>query len=78
MSGVGKVITAPFRAIGSLFTPPKVPPATPAPSRDDVEDRDAVMQRLRKRRGQAANEVLGPGGAEAAIGTSASKMKMGE
>ena len=65
MSAVAKVFKAPFKAIGSLFSPPKAPEVPAAPSRDDVEDADSLISRLRKRRGAGANELLGPGGAEA-------------
>ena len=68
MSAVGKAVLAPFKAIGSLFKPPRSPKVQPAASRDDIEEMDGQLQRLRRRRGAGANELLGPGGAEAMTG----------
>lgn len=72
MSAVGKIakFVSPVIGIASLLKSPKAPAVQMAPARDDVEERDSVLQRLRRRKGAGANELLGPGGAEAAIGTS--------
>lgn len=65
MSGVGKVLAAPFKAIGSLFSTPEAPSVAPTPTVDDVELNAGELRRLRRRRGQGANELLGSSGAEA-------------
>jgi len=49
----------------AFLKPPKVPAMTPPVSRDDAEAGNEALQKLRRRRGQAANELLGPAGAEA-------------
>lgn len=66
---VAKVLIPAYGA-ASLLKAPKAPQVQMAPARDDVEERDSVLQRLRRRKGAGANELLGPGGAEAAIGSS--------
>lgn len=69
MSAVGKAVLSPFKAVGSLFKGPRSPKVQPAASRDDIEETDSQLQRLRRRRGAGANELLGPMGAEAVTGS---------
>lgn len=78
MSGLGKVVAAPFKAIGSLFSTPKAPDVAPTPTRDDVEIASGEMRSLRKRRGGGANELLGEGGAEATGAQAPKKQLTGE
>lgn len=78
MSAVGRLLTTPFRAVGSLFSAPKGPNIAPTPTRDAVEDAVGDMRRLRRRRGGGANELLGPGGAEAGAGQAPKKQLTGE
>lgn len=84
MSGALNVITKPLgKVVGaatSLFTPkaPKIPGAQPTATRDDAADAVARDDELRRRRGSAANLLLGPSGAEAQAGTTATKMLTGQ
>lgn len=65
MSAVGKILAAPFRAIGSLFSTPEAPKVAPTPTIDAVEQDAGIFRKMRQRRGGGANELLGNGGAEA-------------
>lgn len=69
MSKLAQVAVSPFKAVGSLFKGPRSPKVQPAASRDDIEETDSQLQRLRRRRGAGANELLGPMGAEAVTGS---------
>lgn len=48
-----------------LVAKPKMPAAAPTATRDDAAEAAAMDDRLRMRRGSAANEVMGTRGAEA-------------
>ena len=69
MAVVGKVLSAPLKALGLLKTPGKAPTPLPAVTRDDVRDQATQADELRRRRGGAADLLNGAGGAELAGGT---------
>lgn len=80
MSAVGKIIKAPFNAVGAaakaLFSTPKAPVAQPAATRDDAAIAAARDDEVRRRRGGMANQLLGLSGAEA--GVTAAKQLTGQ
>lgn len=78
MSGIGKIVAAPFKAIGSLFSAPKAPDVAPTPTYDDVEAASGEMRRLRRRKGGGANQLLGDNGAEASATQAPLKVLTGE
>lgn len=51
-------------AAGALFGGPKMPAIPATPTVDAVETEFSDIRRLRRRRGQGANQLLGEGGAE--------------
>lgn len=63
--GAASAVASTGLAAASLLKKPKVPALVPTATRDDAGAQDEAVQRLRKRRGAAANELLGPAGAEA-------------
>ncbi|WP_061780762.1 hypothetical protein [Sphingomonas sanguinis] len=69
MNLVGKVITAPLKAIGLIPKTPKLPAPVPTPTRDDAREAVAMDDALRRRRGGAADIVTGRAGAEASAGS---------
>lgn len=64
MKALQSVVSAPFKALGLISKPPKPPAPLPAPTRDDAAAAAMADDRLRKRRGAAADMLLGPAGAE--------------
>jgi hypothetical protein len=66
MKTIGSVVGAPLKALGLVKKPGKAPAPLPTPTRDDVVDRMASEDELRRRRGGAADILTGQGGAEAA------------
>lgn len=69
MAIVGKVISAPLKALGLLKTPGKAPTPIAAVTRDDARDQATQADELRRRRGGAADILTGPSGAEPAGAT---------
>jgi hypothetical protein len=68
MKTVGKIITAPFRLLTPKIKVPKLPAPLPTARREDA-DPSAMLDELRKRRGGAADQITGYGGAEPAVQT---------
>lgn len=68
MNLVGKVVSAPLKALGLIPKAPKLPAPVPTPTRDDAREAVAMDDALRRRRGGAADIVTGRSGAEAAAG----------
>ena len=68
MNTIGKVVRAPLKLLGLVPDTPKLPAPVPTPTRDDARDATATEDRLRKRRGGAADILTGSSGAEAASG----------
>lgn len=68
-------------SVGQLFKKPKAP-ALPAPqpiaTRDDAIAQEQADDAMRRRRGTAANLLLGPQGAEAASSATATKLLTGQ
>lgn len=63
---VGSVVAAPFKAVGSLISGPGKPPVPIAPpTRDDAAAETARDDEIRRRRGAAADMLLGPAAGEA-------------
>lgn len=75
MSKIIPAILSPVIGLSMLLKKkPKAPQVQAAPSRDDFEERDGVLQRLKRRRGSGANELLGASGAEATTGPAPAAM----
>lgn len=63
---VGKVLLSPAASVAGLFKgPPKPQAALPNPTRDDAAAATAREDEVRKRRGSAADMLLGPAAGEA-------------
>lgn len=78
---VGKVLSPIGSIVGGILgttKAPKLPGATPVATRDDAADAQARDDEIRRRRGSAANMLLGPQGAEADAGVTATKMLTGQ
>ena len=68
MALLGKVISAPLKALGIISTPStKTIAALPTVTRDDAAAQIAADDELRKRRGGAADIITGAAGAEAPL-----------
>lgn len=63
MAVIGKVLSAPLKALGLVSTPGKLPNALPAPSTDDAAQQQQADDDIRKRRGGAADIITGASGA---------------
>lgn len=71
VAALGKVISAPLKALGIISTPKvdKTLAQTPLPvaTRDTAAQLIAREDELRRRKGGAADVLTGPGGAEASL-----------
>ncbi len=67
MAIVGKILSAPLKALGLISTPGKPPSALPTATRDEAAAAAMADDELRRRKGGAADIVTGTGGAEAAL-----------
>jgi hypothetical protein len=65
MKAIGSVIAAPLKALGLIPKLPKPPVPTPVVTRDTARDAANAQDRQFSRRGSAADQVTGTGGAEA-------------
>lgn len=70
IQGVGNIVTAPLKLLGILPStkPPALPAPLPTPTRDDARALAQDVDKLRKRRGGAADIVTGASGLEPAAG----------
>jgi hypothetical protein len=78
---VGKIASPVGSIVGGLIgkpKAPKLPGMTPVATRDDAADAQARDDEIRRRRGSAANMLLGPQGAEADAAVTATKMLTGQ
>lgn len=82
MTGVvGKILSPVGSIVGGLLKgpkAPKLPAAQPVATRDDAADAQARDDEIRRRRGSASNMLLGPQGAEADAGSTATKLLTGQ
>lgn len=82
MTGIIKGAISPVVGIakGLIGGSPKIklPGVTPVATRDDAADAVARDDEIRRRKGSASNMLLGSQGAEAAAGTTATKMLTGQ
>ena len=69
MKQVGSLIGAPLKLLGLVPKAPKLPAALPTPTRDDAAGVVANADDLRKRRGGAADVLIGTGGEAAPTAT---------
>lgn len=65
MKAIGSVLRVPLKALGLIPKQPKAPTATAPITRDDAQDSATAADALFGRRGAAADQVTGTGGAEA-------------
>lgn len=72
-------VLSPISNVLSVHAPkaPKQPVAQPVATRDDAIAAAQADDEMRRRRGTAANLLLGPSGAEAAPGSTATKLLTG-
>jgi len=66
VAGLAALIGAGGSVAAAAANKPKPLAPQAAPVRDDVEENASMLEKLRRRKGSGANELLGPGGAEAA------------
>lgn len=67
MAVVGKLLSAPLKALGIVSTPGKPPAPLPTVTRDEAGAQAMADDELRRRKGGAADIVNGASGAEAAL-----------
>ncbi|MEV4934411.1 hypothetical protein [Sphingobium sp. LSP13-1-1.1] len=67
MAIVGKLLSAPLKALGIVSTPGKPPAPLPTVTRDEAGAQAMADDELRRRKGGAADIVNGASGAEAAL-----------
>lgn len=67
LKNVGKILSAPLKALGIISTPGKPPAPLPTVTRDTAAASIATEDELRKRRGGAADNITGAAGAEAPL-----------
>jgi hypothetical protein len=65
MKAIGSVIAAPLKLLGLIPKLPKPPAPTPVVTRDTARDAAKGQDALFGRRGSAADQLTGTGGAEA-------------
>jgi len=63
---IGSVINAPLKLLGLVPKTPRLPAPLPTPTRDDAIGAIGATDELRRRRGGAADVLMGAGGAEVA------------
>lgn len=68
MKQIGKIFSAPFKALGLIPKTPKLPAPTPTPTRDAARELAAQEDKYSKRRGGAADILSGSAGVEADLG----------
>lgn len=82
MSGVVGTVLSPIKTVvqGIIGKPKavKLPTAQPVATRDNAADAQARDDEIRRRRGSASNMLLGPQGAEADAGSTATKLLTGQ
>ncbi|HJO64973.1 MAG TPA: hypothetical protein QF469_06490 [Sphingomonas sanguinis] len=67
LNPIGKLISAPLKALGIVSTPGKPPTPLRPVTRDDAAAAIASDDELRRRQGAAADIITGTGGAEAPL-----------
>lgn len=67
MAILGKIISAPLKALGIISTPGKAPSPLPTVTRDDAASAVAADDEIRRRKGGASDILNGAGGAQAPL-----------
>lgn len=69
MQAIGSVLKVPLKALGLIPKLPTPPPPAPIVTRDNARDAANNQDALFGRRGGAADQLTGAGGAEAGTGS---------